>query len=178
MIKPQLTHVGIYVDDLAKMRRFFTEVFGLTVTDAGGPPDFHLDMVFMSANPGEHHQVVLVAGRPDAATANVAQQISFLVNSLDEVREMRDRIVAEGLTVLRVVTHGNAWSFYFTDPEGNTLEIYTHTPWYVPQPMGLPFDLDLSNDEIMAQTEALCQSKEGFISAKERRTTMVKMIDG
>ncbi|MDE0944834.1 MAG: VOC family protein [Alphaproteobacteria bacterium] len=176
MIKPQLTHVGLYVDDLVQMRRFYSEVFGLTVTDAGGPPDFHLDMVFMSANPNEHHQVVLVAGRPDTATANVAQQISFLVNSLDEMREMRDKVVAEGLTVHRVATHGNAWSFYFNDPEGNTLEIYVHTPWYIPQPTGVPFDLDQSNEEIMAQTEALCQSKDGFISAADRKANMADMI--
>ena len=38
MIKPQLTHVGIYVRDMDKMRRFYTEVFGLTLTDAGRPP--------------------------------------------------------------------------------------------------------------------------------------------
>ena len=124
MIKPQLTHVGIYVKDMDKMLAFYSQVFGLTVTDAGRPPDFHLDIAFLSANPGEHHQVVLVGGREEGANANVAQQISFVVASLDEVREMRDRIVAAGMAVRRVVTHGNAWSLYFSDPEDNTLEIY------------------------------------------------------
>ena len=133
MIKPQLTHVGIYVRDMDKMRRFYTEVFGLTVTDSGGPPDFHLDMAFMSADPGEHHQFVLVGGRPEDATANVAQQVSFLVQSLDELRTMRDRIVAAGLKIGRTITHGNAWSIYFSDPEENTVELYVHTPWHIPR---------------------------------------------
>ncbi len=28
-----------------------------------------------------------------------------------------------------------------TDPEGNGIEIFTDTPWYVPQPHGVPIDL-------------------------------------
>ncbi|MDA1099071.1 MAG: VOC family protein [Proteobacteria bacterium] len=178
MIKPQLTHVGIYVRDMAKMRRFYTEVFGLTVTDAGAPPDFHLDMAFMSADPGEHHQMVLVGGRPDAATANVAQQISFLVRSLDELRAMRDRVVDAGLKVRRTITHGNAWSVYFSDPEDNIVEVYVHTPWHIPQPAGEPFDLDLSNHQIMAETEALCRGRKGFATGEERQATMRQMMAG
>ena len=177
MIKPQLTHVGIYVKDMDKMLAFYSQVFGLTVTDAGRPPDFHLDIAFLSANPGEHHQVVLVGGREEGANANVAQQISFVVASLDEVREMRDRIVAAGMAVRRVVTHGNAWSVYFSDPEDNTLEIYAHTPWYIPQPAAIPFDLDLSNQEIMAQTEEICRAKDGFAMASAREETMRRMMD-
>ncbi|MDP6829851.1 MAG: VOC family protein [Alphaproteobacteria bacterium] len=175
MIKPQLTHVGIYVNDLANMKRFYTEVFGLTVTDQGGPPDFHLDMVFMSADPGEHHQFVMVADTEKSA-ANMAQQISFLVQSLDEMRTMHDRIESEGLAIKRMVTHGNAWSFYFNDPEDNYIEVYAHTPWHIPQPVGVPFDLSQSDQEIMAQTEALCRDTQGFTSREERIAAMREMI--
>ena len=176
MIKPQLTHVGIYVSDLDKMRRFYEQIFGLTVTDEGGPPDFHLNMVFMSADPGEHHQFVMVGADPEQAAANMAQQISFLVQSLDEMRTMRGRIEAEGLEIKRMVTHGNAWSFYFNDPEDNYIEVYAHTPWYIPQPVGVPFDLNLSNDEIMSQTEALCRATKGFASSEDRKATMRAMM--
>ena len=178
MIKPQLTHVGIYVNDLAKMRRFYEQIFGLTVTDEGGPPDFHLDMVFMSADPGEHPQFVMVGADSEKAATNMAQQISFLVQSLDEMRTMRDRIEAEGLEIKRVATHGNAWSFYFNDPEDNYIEIYAHTPWYIPQPTGVPFDLNASNEEIMAETEALCRKTEGFTSSEDRKAAMREMIGG
>ena len=64
--------------------------------------------------------MVLVGSREEGANANVAQKISFMVATLDEVREMRDRIVAAGMEVRRVVIHGNAWSVYFPDPEDNT----------------------------------------------------------
>jgi len=177
MIRPQLTHVGIYVKDMEIMQTFYAEVFGLAVTDQGTRPDFHLDITFLSASPGEHHQLVLVGGREDDANANVAQQISFVVASLDEVREMRDRVVAAGAEVRRQITHGNAWSVYFGDPEGNTIEVYAHTPWYIRQPAAIPFDLDQTNDEIMAWTETLCRSMDGFTDAGTREAEMRRLMD-
>ena len=57
------------------------------------------------------------------------------------------------------------------------MEIYAHTPWYIPQPAAIPFDLDLSNQEIMAQTEELCRAMDGFAMAGARRETMRQMMD-
>ena len=56
--------MGIYVQDRDKMERFYTEVLGLMITDHGeGRSGMHL--TFMSGNPQNHHQMVLVTGRPD-----------------------------------------------------------------------------------------------------------------
>ena len=60
-----------------------------------------------------------------------------------------------------------ALSIYFPDPEGNMVEIYMDTPWYVPQPHSVPIDLSLPNDEIMAQTEKHCRQTPGFMPLKE-----------
>ena len=46
MIKPQLTRVGIYVRNMDRMRRFYADDFGLTVTDAGAPRGLRLDIAF------------------------------------------------------------------------------------------------------------------------------------
>ena len=37
---------------------------------------------------------------------------------------------------------------YFFDPEGNRLELYVRTPYKVPQPLGDPIDLSMSNEEL------------------------------
>ena len=42
------------------------------------------------------------------------------------------------------------------DPEGNTVEVYVNTPWYVPQPGNVPLDLDQPDDVIEAGTKARC----------------------
>ncbi len=79
-IRARLAHMGIYVQDRDKMEQFYTEVLGLMVTDRGeGRSGMHL--TFMSANPQNHHQVVLVTGRPDTSGFNPIQQISFMVDS-------------------------------------------------------------------------------------------------
>ena len=126
-------------------------------------------MMFLSTNPEEHHEIVLIGGRPDDADYSAAQQLSFLLESLDELREMRDRLVTAGVDINRYACHGNAWSIYFSDPEGNYLELYVHTPWYVPQPYADDFDLDESNDEIKRKTEALCRKDPGFMMETDRK---------
>jgi catechol 2,3-dioxygenase len=174
--KLKLTHVAIFTRDLEKMVDFYTQALGLTVTDQGAALSASVQMVFMSSDPGEHHQFVLISGRPDNATFNVSQQFSFLVDSLDELRTTRDRVAAAGLEIARTTTHGNAWSIYFNDPEDNQIEIYAHTPWYVPQPHAHPFDLSLPNDEIIEQTEAHCRDDPGFMPVAEREKAMAKVM--
>jgi catechol 2,3-dioxygenase len=104
----------------------------------------------------------MVSGRPDTDGYNPINQISFTVGSLAELREVRDRALARGATALRQTSHGNAWSIYFRDPEGNTLEAYLDTPFHVPQPRGDALDLDQSDVEIIAATEAACRADPGF----------------
>ncbi len=135
----QLAHVGYYCRDLEKMVAFYTRVFGFVVTDTGvstrpGSPT----MAFMSRNPDEHHQIALATGRADGPTT--INQISFRVAGLDEVRTWHRRLIDLGIENIDPRCHGNAWSLYFFDPEGNRIEIYTPTDWYVGQPFGQTFD--------------------------------------
>jgi catechol 2,3-dioxygenase len=173
--RPRLAHFGLHVRDVKRMTDFYTRVFGLTVTDRGEVSG-RGELVFLSADPDEHHQFVIMSGRPDEVNFNVIQQISFLVDSLDELRTLHERIVADGREIDRCVTHGNAWSVYFFDPEGNRAEAYCHTPWHIPQPHAFPIDFARSNDEIVAVTEAHCRESEGFMPASERRKLMETMI--
>lgn len=175
--KPRLTHFALFVSDIETMEEFYTRVMGLTVTDRGPHPAAPVDMVFMSSDPTEHHQFVLVSGRPDDVNFNLNQQMSFTVDSLDELRTMRDRVVAGGVEIESCVTHGNAWSIYFNDPDRNRIEIYVHTPWYVPQPHRSAFDLDQPNAEILRQTEQHCRQVPGFTTRTEREAEMTHMIN-
>ncbi len=174
--RPRLTHVGLFTRDMERMVDFYTNVMGLVVTDQGEIGSQSARIVFMCADPGEHHQFVLIDGRPDDVAFNVAQQFSFLVDSLDDLRATHERVGAAGMEIVRVTTHGNAWSFYFKDPDTNQVEIYAHTPWYVPQPHAHPFDLALPNDEIMKLTEAHCREDSGFMPASERERKMAQLI--
>jgi catechol 2,3-dioxygenase len=132
------------------------------VTDQGeGRGGAHL--TFLSGNQNNHHQIVLVSGRPDTAGFNPIQQISFMIDGLGDLREVHRRALSLGATDMRPVNHGNAWSVYFKDPEGNTVEAYLDTPFHVPQPHGEFLDLSKSDEEIVRETEAACRKEPGFM---------------
>jgi catechol 2,3-dioxygenase len=128
------SHLGFYVQDQARMSRYYKDVLCFTETDQGdlGP----VRLVFLSRNPAEHHQIVLISGRPENLGFNIINQISLRVPDLATLREVRRRAAADpGTTELLCATHGNAVSIYFRDPEGNRLEIFMDTPWYCEQPL-------------------------------------------
>ncbi len=152
--KPKLCHFGIYARDLNKMVEFYTRVFGLTVSD-WGRSSRGMDIAFLSGTPDEHHQLVIASGRPDDATFSTVNQVSFRVNTLEELRRYYAWLVKEGVNKLEARDHGNAWSIYFSDPEDNRMELYLPSPWYVAQPCGELLDLTKPAAEIEAQTEAM-----------------------
>lgn len=155
------SHMGFYVRDLERMTRFYRDVMCFTETDRGdlGP----VQLVFLSRDPAEHHQLVLASGRPADLSFSVINQISLRVPDLATLREVRNRVAADpGVHDLVCATHGNAISIYFRDPEGNRLEVFMDSPWYCEQPLRETIDLDLPDDELMAFAEALARSRPRF----------------
>ena len=169
---PRLSHVGLYVTDVPKMIEFYTKVLGFVVSD--GAEDGRI--TFLSRNPSDHHQVVLVKGRQTGTDMPMVQQVSFNVGTLANVQRAYRKVKEAGCTVIDPRCHGNAWSVYFGDPEGNRIEIFCDTPWYVPQPLGYEIDLDKPEDELFRETEAICRAKPGFKPIEEWRADIAKKI--
>jgi len=157
-----LSHVGVYVVDMPRMVDFYSRFLGFAVSDRG-PARGGGEIVFMTRDPGEHHQFVLANGRPEDMTFNVINQLSFRVDSLDTLRELHRGLDHEaGVENFGPTCHGNAVSVYFGDPEGNRVELLTGTPWYIPQPIRFPVDITLPDAELWASVEAKCRSMPGF----------------
>ncbi|WP_313805552.1 VOC family protein [Sphingobium sp.] len=169
--RPSLAHLGVFVCDLAKMERFYTDVFGLVVTDRGVGAVFKNELVFMSGSPDQHHQVVLSSGRK-ADTPSTIMQLSFKVETLDELRDVHGAALAHGATDMVGLNHGNAWSIYFYDPELNRIEVYLDTDFHTPQPCADPLDVTKSDDEILEETRALIGRLPGSM---DRRDYVEKM---
>ena len=144
----EFSHIGFFVTNLDKMRDFYSRVLGFPVTDEGLLGTQRL--TFLSRDPGEHHQVVLVEGRPGTLPFNVINQISFRARSLAELRTLYHALEQEpGVSELVAVTHGIAVSLYCLDPEDNRIEIFVDCPWYVEQPLRGEINLDRPEEEIL-----------------------------
>ena len=171
--RPKLSHFGLYVRDLDGMVKFYTSLFGLQVTDRGEGAIFKNKLVFLSADPNAHHQLVLASGRPDNATFSTVMQLSFKVQQIQELRNIRIDALALGATNIRGIDHGASLSIYFSDPEGNTVESYLDTDYYIAQPHADPLNFELTNYEIKKENESRCRADPTFLLNSEWQAKFV-----
>jgi len=135
-------HVGIYVSDVERSLTFYTEVLGCTITNVRRGPDGKAHSAFLRFE-DKHHDVVIAQAPEgfDSAVANAGtrtvQQIAFEVDSRDDFLRALSHVRAKGVDIVSgPLIHGfegdgknfggsGSRSFYFLDPDGNRLEIYT-----------------------------------------------------
>jgi catechol 2,3-dioxygenase len=166
--KLTLSHVGLSCFDLARLEDFYTRVLGMTVTDRGSIPGGNAQLVFLTTDPSEHHQLVLASGRtegtilegpvPGGSWGAAIFQLTFRLEDLATLRRVQQRLIGEGNTNFIPLNHGNSWSLYTRDPEGNALEFVVDSPWFMHQPAGDFLDLSLDDAEILRRTEKMCRA--------------------
>ncbi|MAE97017.1 MAG: glyoxalase [Deltaproteobacteria bacterium] len=172
------SHVGFHVHDIETMVAFYTELLGLDITDRGKLPiPGDPEIVFLSSDPEEHHQIALVEGRQDGGIeGGVLNQISFHVKNLTELRAIKAAAENAGVTRFMPMTHGRGWSVYFPDPEGNLIECFVDTPWHVRQPVVDALDLSQTDEEILAQTETTYGGTPDFQPMEEWKRALAQRL--
>jgi catechol-2,3-dioxygenase len=165
-LRLEVAHAVLYVHDVERMIAFYTETLGFEVSDRGplGPPDSGVEIVFLSQTARHHHQLAFVTGRDKPERSNSVHHVAFRsAGTLDDLKALREALQAQpDVSGIMPLTHGNAWSVYFRDPERNGVEVFIDTPWHVAQPQGEPLDLDKPNEEIIDVTRARFESEPGF----------------
>ena len=140
-----LGHIGFYVQDLELMKDFYANFMGMTLTKVGPLG------AFFSADPeGVDHEIALLHGRTSLEDPHWIQQISMRVDSLDDLRDFKQRIHEHGYKLDRIVSHASAIGCYFRDPENNPTEVFWltgHTSW---AQISIPIDIDQSDEAVMA----------------------------
>ena len=141
-----LGHIGFYVKDLDLMKDFYANFMGMTLTKVGPLG------AFFSADPeAVDHEIALINGRTSLEDPNWIQQISMRVDSLDDLRDFKRRIHEHGYKLDHIVTHASAIGCYFRDPENNPTEVFWLTGLTSWAQIGIPIDIDQSDEEVTAE---------------------------
>jgi len=148
------SHCVLRVRDLEGMVAFYCDTLGFVVADRGPLGPDGPQIVFLSGSSSDHHQIAFAAVRGEEDATSLEHN-AFRVDSLADVKAMFEKVSADDrVKAAAPLTHGNAISVYFADPEGNGIEIFCDTPWHVKQPQVRGWDPSKSDDEVLASVEA------------------------
>lgn len=119
-----LGHVVLRVTDCARAERFYNGVLGLPICarfDENG-----MRMTFFSL--GNHHDFAVVEvsgeGSSDSESAVGLYHVAFKIgDDIEDLREAKAKLEAAGVTPTPI-DHEVTKSLYFSDPDGNGLELY------------------------------------------------------
>ena len=161
-MKVSWSHCVLKVRDIDAMVAFYCDMLGFKVADKGTlGPDGPV-IVFLSGSSSDHHQIAFVGSR-DPEGESCVDHNAFRVESVADVQEMIAKVRADDRVKFNApVTHGNAISVYFADPEGNGIEIFCDTPWHVVQPQMKGWDPEGSPEEVLANVEASFKDEPEF----------------
>jgi len=116
-----LNTIAVYVSDMERAKRFYTEVLGFNLRVDLAPTLSFLQF-------GNIH-VYLEAGHKPAAVDNESTRLGFFLETENSARETFDALKAAGVTILNdapVEVGDGVYVFRFLDPDGNILEATGH----------------------------------------------------
>jgi catechol 2,3-dioxygenase len=136
-----LDHVNIFVRNAERSHRWYTDVFGLHTQDTMTHKDTgRLRAVFLSADPDHAHDIALFDVGEDAPGLQKGQvglnHVAWRMANLDDLAAMYHRLKERGVPI-RVADHTISIGVYFSDPDGNGLEVYYELPraeWHRDRP--------------------------------------------
>jgi catechol 2,3-dioxygenase len=120
----KIGHAVVFVSDLERSKRFYTEVLGFKISDIYPGTMMPGGMVFLRCN-SDHHCLALV-GDGDTVKAKKLHHLAFELATLDEVFRARDHLKKVGATITYEGRRraGCQVSVEFLDPDGHHLELY------------------------------------------------------
>jgi catechol-2,3-dioxygenase len=125
----RLNHAVLFVADLDRAERFYTDVFGMTV--AAREPRANAAFLRLPRS-GNHHDLGLFGVGQGAAPQRRGgiglYHLAWQVDTIDESAEARE-VLADAGALTGQSSHGATKSVYGNDPDGNEFEVM----WMLPR---------------------------------------------
>ena len=127
-----LDHVNIFVRNAERSYRWYTDVHGLHTHDTFNfKGTDRLRAAFLACDPNHAHDIALFEVGEDAAGPQKKQvglnHMAWRMETVDDLAEMFHRLKARDIPIT-VVDHTISIGIYFSDPDGNGLEVYYELP--------------------------------------------------
>jgi catechol 2,3-dioxygenase len=121
----KIGHVALYVSDLQRSAKFYTEVMGFGVSDAYESNMVPGGAVFLRCS-ADHHGVALFKLPEGQPPHGAFHHMAFEVSTLDEVLRAREHLRQHDVPIHFEGRRraGCQLAIEFTDPDGHNLEIY------------------------------------------------------
>ena len=162
------SHCVLKVRDIEALAQFYCDAFGWQIADRGGIGEDQ-QIVFLTGSSSDHHQMALTNTRAEGGGGSLDHN-AFRVESVADVKDVLERMSADDRVRYAVpITHGNAVSVYFADPEGNGIEIFCDTPWHVQQPIVGKWDPADSDEDILDKIRSDYEATDGFMPMDDYR---------
>ena len=87
----KIGHVGMYVKDLERSTRFYTEILGFQVSDAIAPGELPGGAVFLRCAT-DHHAIALFVATEDHPAGTGLHHVAMEVPTLDEIVRIREHL--------------------------------------------------------------------------------------
>lgn len=173
-------HSTLAARDLDALQNWYCTVLGFVVTNEGPVDEADptgVRLAFLSQDPAAHHQIAMVGGIGTPPSEFVmVDHLAFRTETLDDLRFIHGNLLAAGVTDILQIDHGNAWSLYFHDLEGNGVECYVDTPYHVAQPNAGTWDITASDEVIEATTRERIKDSPEFAPMKDWAANLARRL--
>jgi catechol 2,3-dioxygenase-like lactoylglutathione lyase family enzyme len=130
-----LRHLALNVHDLAAMKRFYVDVLGFAVEWEPDPDNVYLssgidNLALHRSTDGGHAGPPPHAGADPRVSPGALDHLGLIVRAADDVDRWAAFLESRGVTLdAKPKTHRDgARSCYFSDPDGNHVQIIHHPP--------------------------------------------------
>ena len=121
----RIGHVALYVKDLERSARFYTEVMGFSISDVYGGDMLPGGVVFLRCG-ADHHGVALFPLPEGQSPKGGLHHMAFELSTLDELLRAREHLRRHDVPIHFEGRRraGVQLALEFRDPDGHNLEIY------------------------------------------------------
>ncbi len=146
MPEAKLGHVALHAQDPLALANFYNDMFNMKLVGATAT---NSNAFVGNRLQEENHDLAFFR-------SSIAAHIGFKVDSLRELLDYYAKVKERGIKIDYVFNHGFALAMYFSDPEGNGIEIYwpTGRQDYQP-PYAEPLNLELSEEALLRIVEQM-----------------------